>query len=177
MTILKNFKHLGTISTETDFVLFGTDYTSNYSNTTFNSWFALPKTFAEKSIPKTLSYEVEFGEIEGKHSYVYEDSTTKEESFLQTISTLKQLDDDIETIKFQNIVPFLDTFCSLDDCDTFTDFTKEQLELFDEIIELQELLHNYSTNKSLSLTVTIPEEELLIFKELMKKQPNWKIEE
>lgn len=96
---------------------------------------------------------------------------------LGTISTLKQLKDDIETIKFQNIVPFLDTFCSLDDCDTFTDFTKEQLELFDEIIELQELLHNYSTNKSVSLTVTIPEEEVLIFKEMMRKHPNWKIEE
>ena len=177
MITLKNFKHLGTISTETDFVLFGADYDSNYSGVTFSSWFALPKTFVEKSIPKTLSYEIGFGEIEGKHSYVYEDSTTKEESFLQTISALKQLDDDIEKIKFQNIVPFLDTFCSLDDCDTFTDFTKEQLELFDEIIELQELLHNYSTNKLVSLTITIPEEEVLIFKEMMKKHSNWKIEE
>lgn len=174
MTILKNFKHLGTISTETDFVLFGTDYTSNYSNTTFNSWFALPKTFAEKSIPKTLSYEIEFGEIEGKHSYVYEDSTTKEESFLQTISTLKQLDDDIEKIKFQNIVNFFEEFCNSDD---WADFTQDQLEIFDEVIELQELLHNYSTNKSVSLTVTIPEEEVLIFKEMMRKHPNWKIEE
>ena len=102
MTILKNFKHLSTISTETDFVLFGADYDSNYSGVTFSSWFALPKTFVEKSIPKTLSYEIGFGEIEGKHSDVYEDSITKEESFLKTISTLKQLDNDIETIKFQN---------------------------------------------------------------------------
>lgn len=174
MTILKNFKHLSTISTETDFVLFGADYDSNYSGVTFSSWFALPKTFVEKSIPKTLSYEIGFGEIEGKHSDVYEDSITKEESFLKTISTLKQLDNDIETIKFQNIVHFFKEFCDSDD---WEDFTQDQLEIFDEIIELQELLHNYSTNKSVSLTVTIPEEELLIFKELMKKQPNWKIEE
>lgn len=174
MTILKNFKHLSTISTETDFVLFGADYDSNYSGVTFSSWFALPKTFVEKSIPKTLSYEIGFGEIEGKHSDVYEDSITKEESFLKTISTLKQLDNDIETIKFQNIVHFFKEFCDSDD---WVDFTQDQLEIFDEIIELQELLHNYSTNKSVSLTVTIPEEELLIFKELMKKQPNWKIEE
>ena len=177
MITLKNFKHLGTISTETDFVLFGANYDSNYSGVTFSSWFALPQIFVEKSIPETLSYKVEFGEIEGKHSDVYEDSTTKEESFLQTISTLKQLDDDIEKIKFQNIVPFFDEFCDSDDCDTFTDFTKEQLELFDEIIELQELLHNYSTNKLVTLTITIPEEEVLIFKEMMKKHPNWKIEE
>ena len=174
MTILKNFKHLSTISTETDFVLFGADYDSNYSGVTFSSWFALPKTFVEKSIPKTLSYEIGFGEIEGKHSDVYEDSITKEESFLKTISTLKQLDNDIETIKFQNIVHFFKEFCDSDD---WADFTQDQLEIFDEIIELQEFLHNYSTNKSVSLTVTIPEEELLIFKELMKKQPNWKIEE
>lgn len=174
MTILKNFKHLGTISTKTDFILFGADYTSNYSNTTFSNWFVLPKTFVEKSIPKTLSYEVEFGEIEGKHSYVYEESTTKEESFLQTVSTLKQLDDDIEIIKFQNIVNFFKGFCGSDD---WSNFTKDQLEIFDEVIELQEFLHNYSTDKSVSLTVTIPEEELLIFKELMKKHPNWKIEE
>ena len=174
MITLKNFKHLGTISTETDFVLFGANYDSNYSGATFSNWFALPKTFVEKSIPKTLSYEVEFGEIEGKHSYVYEDSTTKEESFLQTVPTLKQLDDDIETIKFQNIVNFFKEFCDSDD---WEDFTKEQLEIFDEIIELQELLLNYSTNKSVSLTVTIPEEETLIFKEMMRKHPNWKIEE
>ena len=174
MITSKNFKHLGTISTETDFVLFGADYKSYYSGTTFSNWFALPKTFVEKSIPKTLSYEVEFGEIEGKHSYVYEESTTKEESFLQTVSTLKQLDDDIEIIKFQNIVNFFKGFCDSDD---WEDFTKDQLEIFDEVIELQEFLHNFSTNKSVSLTVTIPEEELLIFKELMKKQPNWKIEE
>lgn len=174
MTILKNFKHLGTISTETDFVLFGTDYTSNYSNTTFSSWFVLPKTFVKKSIPKTLSYEIEFGEIEGKHSDVYEDSTTKEESFLQTISSLKELDDDIETIKFQNIVHFFDEFCGSDD---WSNFTKDQLEIFDEVIELQEFLHNYSTDKSVSLTVTIPEEEILIFKKMMKKHPKWKIEE
>ena len=174
MITSKNFNHLGTISTETDFVLFGADYKSYYSGATFISWFALPKTFVEKSIPKTLSYEIEFGEIEGKHSYVYEDSTTKEESFLETISTLKQLDDDIETIKFQNIVHFFEEFCDSDD---WEDFTQAQLELFDEIIELQELLLNYSTNKSVSLTVTIPEEELLIFKEMTKKHPNWKIEE
>ena len=177
MTILKNFNQLGTVSTETDFVLFGADYESNYSGATFSNWFALPKTFVEKSIPKTLSYEVEFGEIEGKHSYVYDDSVTKEESFLQTVSTLKQLDDDIETIKFQNIVHFFDEFCDSDDYIDFTDFTPEQLKLFDEIIELQELLLNYSTNKSVSLTVTIPEEEVLILKEMMKSHPNWKIEE
>ena len=76
--------------------------------------------------------------------------------------------------KFQNIVNFFKGFCDSDD---WEDFTKDQLEIFDEVIELQEFLHNYSTNKSVSLTVTIPEEEVLIFKELMKKQPNWKIEE
>ena len=174
MITSKNFKHLGTISTETDFVLFGADYKSYYSGTTFSNWFALPKTFVEEMVSKNLMYEVYFGEIEGKHSDVYEDSTTKEESFLQTISSLKQLDDDIETIKFQNIVHFFDEFCGSND---WSNFTKDQLEIFDEVIELQEFLHNYSTDKSVSLTVTIPEEELLIFKELMKKQPNWKIEE
>ena len=92
----------------------------------------------------------------------------------QRMEWVKQLDNDIETIKFQNIVHFFKEFCDSDD---WADFTQDQLEIFDEIIELQELLHNYSTNKSVSLTVTIPEEELLIFKELMKKQPNWKIEE
>lgn len=121
-----------------------------------------------------MSYEVEFGEIEGKHSDVYEDSTTMEESFLQTVSTLKQLDGDIETIKFQNIVNFFKEFCDSDD---WADFTQDQLEMFDEVIELQELLQNYSTNKSVSLTVTIPEEEVLIFKKMLKKYPKWKIEE
>ena len=41
MTTLKNFNQLGTISTETDFILFGADYKSYYSGATFISWFAL----------------------------------------------------------------------------------------------------------------------------------------
>lgn len=174
MIILKNFKQLGTISTETDFVLFGADYTSYYSDTTFSSWFAIPKTFVEQLTDKHLMYEISFGEIEGKHSDVCCQVARKEENFSQTVSTLKQLDDDIETIKFQNIVNFFKEFCDSDD---WEDFTQDQLEIFDEIIELQELLLNYSTNKSVSLTVTIPEEEILIFKEMMKSHPNWKIEE
>lgn len=174
MTTLKNFNQLGTISTETDFILFGADYTSYYSNTTFSNWFALPKTFVEKMVSKNLMYEVYFGEIEGKHSDVDYQATKKEENFSQTVTTMKQLNIDFDELKEQNIYNFFDKFFDSDD---WSNFTKEQFELVDEIVDLQWFLLNYSTNKSVSLTVTIPEEEVLIFKEMMKKHPNWKIEE
>ena len=174
MTILKNFKHLGIISTETDFVLFGADYKSYYSGTTFSNWFALPKTFVKKMVSKNLMYEVYFGEIEGKHSDVDCQATRTEENFSQTVATMKQLNIGIDELKEQNIYNFFDKFFGSND---WSNFTKEQFELVDEVVDLQWFILNYSTNKSVSLTVTIPEEELLIFKELMKKQPNWKIEE
>lgn len=174
MTTLKNFNQLGTISTETDFVLFGADYTSYYSDNTFSSWFALPKTFVEKLTDKHLMHEISFGEIEGKHSDVRCQATRKEEKFSQTVATMKQLNVDFDEIKDQNIYNFFDKFFGSDD---WSNFTKEQFELVDEVVDLQWFLLNYSTNKSISLTVTIPEEEVLIFKKMLKSHSKWKIKE
>lgn len=173
MTTLKNFNQLGTISTETDFVLFGADYISHYSGTTFSNWFALPKTFVEKAVSKNLMYEVYFGEIEGKHSDVDCQARQKEEDFSKTVVAMKQLEVDFDELKEQNIYNFFDKFFGSDD---WSNFTKEQFELVDEVVDLQWFLLNYSVNKSVPLTVTIPEEEILIFKKMLRKYPKWKIE-